>query len=94
MNESIYKSKAAKIGVEIKPSKNKTKKYDAYKDGVFQNSFGAKGYMDYEKYRTKDGKEVADKKRRAYRARHKDDMNVKKRDGKLTAGYLANKILW
>ena len=32
MNESIYKSKAAKIGVEIKPSKNKTKKYDAYKN--------------------------------------------------------------
>ena len=80
MNESIYKDKAKKIGVEIKPSKNKTKKFDAYKDGVFQNSFGAKGYMDYEKYKKKEGKQEADKKRRAYRARHKDDMNVKKRE--------------
>lgn len=91
---NVYKNKAKKIGVEIKPSSNKNKKYDAYKDGVKQASFGAKGYMDYEKYKQRDGKEIADKKRKAYRARHKDDINVKTRDGKLTAGYLANKILW
>jgi hypothetical protein len=91
---NVYKEKAKKIGVEIRPSKNKNKKFDAYKDGVKQNSFGAKGYMDYEKYKKEDGLEVANKKRSAYRARHKDDMNVKTRDGKLTAGYLANKILW
>ena len=94
MNESIYKSKAKKIGVDIKPSKNKTKKFDAYVDGKFQNSFGAKGYKDYEKYKREIGKPEADKKRSQYRARHKDDINVKKRDGKLTAGFLANKILW
>tara|TARA_Y100000004_G_C8850220_1_gene384400 strand:- start:118 stop:396 length:279 start_codon:yes stop_codon:yes gene_type:complete len=90
----VYKRKAKAIGVEIKPSTNKTKKFDAYKDGVKQASFGGKGYMDYEKYKKQDGKAEADKKRKAYRARHKDDMNVKTRDGKLTAGYLSNKILW
>jgi hypothetical protein len=91
---NVYKNKAKSIGVEIKPSSNKNKKFDAYKDGKKQASFGAKGYMDYEKYKKKDGKEIADKKRSAYRARHKDDINIKTRDGKMTAGYLANKILW
>ena len=91
---NVYKAKAKKIGIDIKLSKNKDKKFDAYKDGVKQASFGAKGYMDYEKYKKEDGLEVANKKRSAYRARHKDDINVKTRDGKMTAGYLANKILW
>lgn len=90
----VYKSKAKKIGVEIKPSTNKAKKFDAYKDGVKQASFGATGYQDYEKYKKSDGLEVANKKRSAYRARHADDINIKTRDGKLTAGYLAGKILW
>ena len=91
---NVYKEKAKKIGIDIKLSKNKDKKFDAYKDGVKQASFGAKGYMDYKKYKKEDGLEVANKKRLAYRARHKDDINVKTRDGKMTAGYLANKILW
>ena len=91
---NVYKEKAKKIGIDIKLSKNKDKKFDAYKDGVKQASFGAKDYMDYEKYKKEDGLEVANKKRLAYRARHKDDINVKTRDGKMTAGYLANKILW
>jgi len=90
----IYKLKAKKIGVDIKPSTNKGKKFDAYKDGVKQASFGAKGFQDYEKYKKSEGIEVANKKRSAYRARHKDDINIKTRDGKLTAGYLAGRILW
>ena len=91
---NIYKIKAQRIGIEIRPSKNKTKKFDAYKNGIKQASFGARGYMDYEKYITKCGLLKAKKKRTAYRARHKDNINIKKRHGKYTAGYLSNKILW
>jgi hypothetical protein len=49
----IYKDKAAKIGVEIKKSTNPKKKFDAYKNGEKQNSFGAASYMDYEKKKIK-----------------------------------------
>ena len=88
-----YKAKAAAIGVEIRPSRREDKKFDAYKDGVFQASFGGKGYKDYEVYK-KEGQELARKKRRAYKARHEHDRHIKMRAGKLTAGYLADKILW
>tara|TARA_Y100000004_G_C8812982_1_gene368555 strand:+ start:431 stop:715 length:285 start_codon:yes stop_codon:yes gene_type:complete len=94
MDIDIYKKKAKKINVEIKPSKNKNKKFDAFVNGVFQNSFGAKGYKDYEIYKKENGLEFANERRRLYRKRHARDMNIKMRDGKLTAGYLSNKILW
>jgi len=91
---NVYKEKAKKIGVTIAKSKNTDKKFDVFKDGVKQASIGASGYMDYEKYKKKDGLAVANKKRENYRARHKDNINVKTKDGKLTAGYLSSKILW
>lgn len=94
MSINIYKKKAKDIGVEIKPSTRKDKKFDAFVDGVKQASFGAKGYMDFEKYKKRDGIEVAKEKQKAYKARHEDDRKIKKRDGKFTAGYLADQILW
>ena len=94
MSIDIYKQKAKKIGVEIKESTRKDKKFDAFVDGVKQASFGAKGFMDKEKYKKRDGVKVAEEKAKAYKARHEDDRKIKKRDGKFTAGYLADQILW
>ena len=88
------RERAKAIGIEVKPSQKKGKKLDAYKDGVLQSSFGAKGYMDYHLYKKKEGQQVANEKRKQYKARHEKDRKVKYRGGKLTAGYLADKILW
>ena len=90
----VYKKKAEKIGVTISKSKNPDKKFDVFKDGVKQASIGASGYMDFEKYKKRDGIKVANKRRENYRARHKENISVKMRDGKLTPGYLSSKILW
>lgn len=89
----VYKKKAKKIGVEIKTSKSKDKKFDVYKNDVFQASIGARGYKDYEVYK-KESPEIAAARRKAYKSRHENNRNVKYRDSKLTAGYLADKILW
>jgi len=90
----VYQSKAAKLGLVLKKSTNASKKFDVFKDGIKQTAIGATGFKDYEKYKQSDGIAVANKKRENYRARHKDNINVRTRDGKLTAGYLSNKILW
>ncbi len=89
----VYQRKAKKIGVSIKPSTKQDKKFDVYKDSVFQASIGSKGYKDYEVYK-KESKDLAESRRKAYKSRHAKDISVKYRDGKLTAGYLADKILW
>lgn len=88
------KNRAKALGIEVKSSKNPAKKLDAYKDGVFQTSFGAAGYKDYHLYKKQEGQQVANAKRQQYKARHEKDRHVKYRDGKLTAGYLADKVLW
>ena len=44
----VYRAKANKIGVTLKPSKNKDKKFAVYKDGIFQANIGQKGYKDYD----------------------------------------------
>ena len=80
---------AKKIGVEIVPSENKLKKIDVYKNGRYILSIGANGYFDYPNYIKYFGKEVADKRKKLYKARHKKDINRKG-----TAGYYAYKILW
>lgn len=88
------RKRASVQGITVKPSKNKDKKLDAYKDGVFQASFGAKCYKDYHLYKKQEGEQVANQKRKQYKARHEKDRHIKYRNGKLTAGYLADKILW
>lgn len=88
------KKRAKAIGVTVRPSTRTGKKLDAYKDGVYQTSFGASGYMDYHLYRLEYGEKVAEEKRRQYKARHEKNRHVKYRDGKLTAGWLADQILW
>lgn len=87
------KKKAEAIGVEVKPSTRKGKKLDAYKDGIYQASFGASGYADYHIHKKEHGEAYAQERRRLYLIRHKDEA-PKTKDGKLTASYLAKKILW
>ena len=91
---NVYQRKAKAIGVTIEPSRRKQKKYDVYKDGVYQASIGAAGMMDYEKYLRQQGKEVADARRRAYKARHVHRHKKFQDNGRLSAAYLADRILW
>jgi hypothetical protein len=88
------KERAKKLNIVLYPSKNKNKKLDAYKDDVFQTSFGGFGYKDYHLYKEEFGITYANKKRKLYKQRHEKDRHIKYRNGKLTAGYLSDKILW
>tara|TARA_R110001592_G_scaffold192794_7_gene439698 strand:+ start:8225 stop:8503 length:279 start_codon:yes stop_codon:yes gene_type:complete len=82
-------NQAKKLGVVIKPSTNKGKKIDVYKNEKKIASIGAKGYLDYPTYIEKKGKKYADERRRLYKIRHKKNRNIKNSNG-----YFADKILW
>lgn len=86
---SRQKANAKKLGVEIKPSTNKSKKIDVYKYGYKVASIGATGYKDYEMYLLEKGSAFANERRRLYRIRHQND-----RTNVGSAGYYADKILW
>lgn len=81
------KNQAKKYGVEIRPSTNKSKKIDVFRDDKKIASIGAVGYKDYPTYLEEKGKKYADERRRLYRIRHASDI-------KSGNGYWANKILW
>ena len=81
-------SNAKKLGVQIKTSNLKTKKLDVFKNGKKISSIGAKGYTDYSTMLLKD-KAQADKKKKAYKARHEKNRKVLG-----STGYYADKILW
>ena len=85
----MQKRNAKKLGVEIKPSTNKKKKIDVFKDNKKIASIGGAGYKDYATYIQEKGKEYADKRRSAYRARHKGE---EKKIG--SPGYYSWFILW
>lgn len=82
------KDQAKKLNVVIKPSSRKNKKIDVYKDGEYVVSIGDKRYKDYPTY-MKEDKELANKRREAYKKRHAKDRNVPN-----TAGYYADRLLW
>lgn len=90
--KQIQIDKANKIGVTIKPSENKKKKVDVFKNGLKVGSIGAIGYKDYGTYLEELPKKEADKKRKNYLARHSKEPKTK--DGKKTNSYFADKILW
>ena len=81
------KQQAKKLGVVIKPSHNKHKKIDVYKNDKKVASIGDDRYKDYPNYIKSDGKEYADKRRKLYKIRHK-------KDSKSGAGFYASQILW
>jgi hypothetical protein len=83
-------SQAKKLGVTIKPSVVSGKKIDVYnKKGEKIASIGAIGYGDYPTFMSEEGKEYAERRRKAYKQRHEKDRHVVG-----SAGYYADKILW
>lgn len=81
--------KAKKLGVQIFPSTNKTKKIDIYKNNKKISSIGANGMNDFPTYINKKGIKYAKTRRRLYKIRH---INDRKKKG--TNGWYADKILW
>lgn len=79
---------AAKLGVQIRPSLSKNKKIDVFKNGMKIASVGALGYGDYPHYLIIN-KDLAEKKRREYKARHEKDRHVIGSNG-----FYADKLLW
>ena len=94
---SYSKDKAKKLKVIIKKSTNNKKKIDVFKEVKDKNgkktlkkivSIGAIGYKDYPTY-LKEDKNLAEKRRKAYKKRHEKDRHVKG-----SAGFYADQILW
>ena len=86
-NITSYSYKKAKsLGVDIKPSKNKNKKIDVFKDNKKIVSIGDINYNDYPNYIKDKGITYANQRRKLYLNRHKNDK------GK--AGFYAREILW
>jgi hypothetical protein len=88
ITQYTYK-KAKKLGLQVKPSKNKTKKIDVYKNNKKIASVGAYGMNDYPTYILKNGIKFAKTRRRLYKKRHEKD-----RHHKGSNGWLADKLLW
>ena len=80
-------NQAKKLNVNIKPSTNKKKKIDVFKNEKKIASIGAIGYSDYPTFIIKKGLDYANERRKLYKQRHKKDI-----DGK--NGKWALKILW
>jgi hypothetical protein len=82
---------AKKINVVIKPSTNKKKKIDVYKNDKKIASIGSMIYSenDYPTFILKKGKQYADNRRKLYKIRHNQHRNIKN-----TPSYFADKILW
>ena len=86
---SYSQEQSKRLGVTIKPSTNKKKKIDVFKNGEKIASIGAMGYGDFGVFLKEKGKEYAEKRRQAYKKRHEKDRHVKG-----TNGYYADQILW
>lgn len=80
---------AKKLGLKVKPSTNKTKKIDVFKDSIKIASVGAYGMNDYPTYIKFKGLKYAKTRRRLYKIRHNKDRKIKG-----THGWLADKLLW
>ena len=86
-NITDYSYRQAKnLGVEIKPSTNKKKKIDVFKDGKKIASIGAIGYSDYPTFIKEKGRAYADERRLQYYIRHAKDNKLN--------GFYAKKLLW
>jgi hypothetical protein len=92
---STYKIKpyslkqAKKLNVEIKPSSNKKKKIDVFKNGSKIASIGATGYNDFPTLIDKKGKTYAEERRKLYKIRHDNTRHQKGSNS-----FYADRILW
>jgi hypothetical protein len=82
-------SKAKKLGVNVKPSVNKTKKIDVFKKGKKVCSIGAYGMNDFPTYMKTKGNAYANTRRKLYKIRHNRDRKTKN-----SCGWYADKLLW
>ena len=83
-------NQAKKLNVQIKPSKNKKKKIDVIKNGAVIASIGDINYKDFPTYlKEKNGKQIAESRRKLYKIRHNKDRKTK-----WTRGWLADQLLW
>ena len=81
---------AKELGVSVHGSDNPKYKIEIYdNDGVFMFYGGAAGYKDYPTYLHEDGKEVADKRKKAYESRHKKEIQKPQ-----SRGWFIYKLLW
>jgi len=80
---------AEKLNVEIKPSTNKNKKIDVFKNNKKIASIGAIGYNDKPTFMKDKGLMYANERARLYKLRHYKDIMQKDSNG-----YWADKILW
>tara|TARA_R110001606_G_scaffold78177_1_gene180689 strand:+ start:2037 stop:2312 length:276 start_codon:yes stop_codon:yes gene_type:complete len=85
----IQRANAKKLLVDIKPSTNKGKKIDVFKNGKKIASIGAVGYSDYATYIKTKGLKYAKERKRLYRIRHDGEQ---KKVG--SAGFYSFYILW
>ena len=83
------KRKARQLGVQVRPSTNKKKKLDVFKNGKKIASVGARGYGDYPTFMRTHGQSFANKKRRLYKQRHHKDRLKKNSNG-----YFVDRLLW
>ena len=81
--------RAKQLGVMVKPSQNKTKKIDVFKENKKIASVGAYGMNDYPTYIQKRGIKYAKTRRRLYKQRHERDRHIK-----WSRGWLADQLLW
>ena len=87
--KAYSRRQAKKLNVSIKPSTLKGKKIAVFKNDKKITDIGAIGYGDYPTFLSEKGKEFANKRRKAYKARH---QNNRTKVG--SRGYYADKILW
>ena len=83
------KKRARELGVVVKPSSNKNKKIDVFKNDKKIASIGDINFLDYPNYVKRNGLAYANIRREAYRARHKKDLGIVG-----SPGWLAGKLLW
>ena len=88
IKEYSYKQ-AEKLKVIIRPSTIKKKKNDVYKNNKKIASIGNVHYKDYPSFIEEKGKKYADERRKLYKNRFKNTMNIKN-----TPSFFATKILW
>jgi lipopolysaccharide assembly outer membrane protein LptD (OstA) len=86
---TFTKNRAEKLNVDIKPSTDKKKKIDVYKNNIKIASVGAISYSDYPTYLKSHGIKYAKERRRQYHMRHRKDENVVGSNG-----YYAALLLW
>jgi len=92
------RARARALGVTVRPSANKKKKIDIFKDGKKIGSVGgirANGepYGDYPTFKKTKGIEFANKRKKAYMARHAKESATKK-DGSRSNSFYAKHLLW